>query len=50
MPSCLLEMGFITNSGDNQLFDTYLKQHAKAISKGIMNSLGVTFDESKYTW
>lgn len=49
MPSCLIEMGFITNTNDNLLFDTYLKQHAKAISKGIMTYLGLTFDESLYT-
>ena len=49
MPSCLIEMGFITNQNDNYLFDAYLKQHAKAIAKGIMNYLGVPFDESKYT-
>lgn len=49
MPSCLIEMGFISNSSDNIIFDTYLKQNAKAIAKGIMNYLGVPFDESKYT-
>ena len=50
MPSCLVEMGFISNSNDNYKFDIYLKQHAKALAKGIMNYLGVPFDEAKYTY
>lgn len=35
MPSCLLEMGFITNEEDNRLFDTNLEQYARAIADGI---------------
>lgn len=49
MPSCLLEMGYISNSADNVIFDTYLKTNAKAIAKGIMEYLKETFDENKYT-
>ena len=49
MPSCLLEMGYISNSADNVIFDTYLKTNAKAIVKGIMEYLKETFDENKYT-
>ena len=49
MPSCLLEMGFITNQDDNRVFDTYLKQNSKAIAKGIMLYLGLEFNESIYT-
>jgi len=36
MPAMLLEMGFIINEIDNQLFDEHLTDYAKAIVKGIM--------------
>ena len=49
MPSCLLEMGFISNQDDNRAFDTYLKQNSKAIAKGIMMYLGMEFNENLYT-
>lgn len=49
MPSCLLEMGFISNSSDNVIFDTYLKENAKSIAKGIMNYFDLGFDEAVYT-
>ena len=42
-------MGYISNSADNVIFDTYLKTNAKAIAKGIMEYLKETFDENKYT-
>ena len=38
-PAMLLEMGFITNTRDNQLFDTNLNAYANAIANGIMTSL-----------
>jgi len=38
-PAMLLEMGFITNARDNQLFDQNLNAYAAAITRGIMNSL-----------
>ncbi len=40
MPSCLVEMGFITSEEDNRLFDENFDEYAAAIAKGIMNSLG----------
>ena len=49
MPSCLLEMGFITDQNDNWIFDTYLKENSKAIAKGIMIYLGLEFNENAYT-
>ena len=39
MPSCLVELGFITNEKDNQLFDEKLGQYAEAIAKGILKNL-----------
>ena len=36
MPAMLLEMGFINNDIDNQLFDEHLHDYAKAIVRGIM--------------
>ena len=38
-PSMLLEMGFITNVRDNQLFDQNFNAYAEAIARGIMNAL-----------
>jgi len=38
-PSMLLEMGFITNVQDNQLFDQNLSSYAAAIAHGIINAL-----------
>jgi len=38
-PSMLLEMGFITNARDNQLFDQNFNAYAVAIARGIMNAL-----------
>jgi len=38
-PAMLLEMGFITNQRDNQLFDQNFDTYARAIADGIMTSL-----------
>ena len=38
-PAMLLEMGFITNLRDNQLFDQNLNAYAAAISRGILDGL-----------
>jgi len=38
-PSMLLEMGFITNARDNQLFDQHFNAYASGIARGIMASL-----------
>lgn len=39
MPSCLIEMGFITSDADNELLDKNLDAYAKAISDSIGNML-----------
>ncbi len=36
MPSCLVEMGFITTERDNELFDKNLEKYAAAVAEGIM--------------
>lgn len=36
MPSCLVEMGFLTSSVDNQYFDERLSSYASAIAVGIV--------------
>lgn len=36
MTSCLIELGFITNDKDNQLFEKNIEQYAKAIANGII--------------
>lgn len=39
MPSCLVELGFISNSKDNQLLDENIEQYAKAIAEGILENV-----------
>ena len=39
-PSMMVELGFITNTRDNELFDTQFNAYANAIANGIMQSLG----------
>ncbi len=39
MPSCLIELGFITDEKDNQLLDNYKKDYAKAIADGIVETI-----------
>lgn len=39
MPSCLIELGFISNAKDNELLDENLEEYAKAISIGILQNL-----------
>ena len=36
MPSCLIELGFITDDKDNELLDKNIEKYAKAIEKGII--------------
>lgn len=38
MPSCLVELGFMENELDNQMFDDHLKEYAKAIADGIIDT------------
>jgi N-acetylmuramoyl-L-alanine amidase len=39
-PAMLLELGFISNSKDNALFDCYLNDNSAAIATGILDILG----------
>lgn len=39
MPSCLVELGFITSDADNALFDEKLAEYASAIADGIEQTL-----------
>ena len=39
MPSCLIEMGFITTPEDNELFDKNFDAYAKAIADGIIQGI-----------
>lgn len=45
MPSCLIELGFLTADEDNINFDTHLEEYAAAIARGIVE-LGT--DEDLY--
>ncbi len=38
MPSCLVELGFITDDEDNKLFDENLDAYAKSIAKSIVKT------------
>lgn len=44
-PAILIELGFIDNTGDNNLFDSRRKEIIKAISKAILDQLGITYKE-----
>lgn len=48
-PAMLLEIGFITNQKDNELFDKYIFEYAEAIVKGICEILGVNYTQKTYT-
>ncbi len=39
MPSCLIELGFITDERDNQLLDSHKKEYAKAIADGVIQTI-----------
>lgn len=45
MPAMLLEMGFIINEIDNELFDEHLEEYAAAIAKGIMQYFSLEYHE-----
>ena len=46
-PAVLVEIGFIDNTGDNQLFDTKRDEITKAISKAILSQLGIKYVEAQ---
>lgn len=43
MTSMLVELGFISNALDNQLFDKHFDAYAEAVAKGICAALGVEY-------
>ena len=45
-PAVLIEIGFIDNTHDNQLFDDKFNEIAKVISKAILSQLGIKYVES----
>lgn len=45
----LVEIGFIDNSKDNKLFDSRFEEIVEAISKAILDELGVEFKEAGKT-
>lgn len=44
-PAVLIEIGFIDNSEDNNLFDSKKNEIIKAISKAILTELGIAYKE-----
>ena len=46
-PSMLVEVGFISNAKDNQLFDQQFDAYALAITKGILASLNQPYTEEE---
>ena len=46
MPAMLLELGFISNDKDNELYDKYFDDNATAIAKGILAALGEAWEEA----
>ncbi len=42
-PAVLIEIGFIDNTHDNQLFDNKFEKIVKAISKAILSQLGIKY-------
>lgn len=47
MPSCLVEVGFISNKHDNKLFDNNLKGNAKAIADAIEKTYSHYYEKDK---
>ena len=50
MPSCLVELGFLTDETDNKDFDLHMNEYAKAIADAVVKSaveLGVTDTNGK---
>lgn len=43
MPSCLVEVGFVTNSDDNKLFDKNIDYCAERLSQSLCEVLGVRY-------
>ncbi|MBQ0018090.1 MAG: N-acetylmuramoyl-L-alanine amidase [Clostridiales bacterium] len=47
MPSCLVEVGFLQDKGDNELFDNKQKEIAGAIAEAISNTYESLFEQTE---
>lgn len=45
-PAVLVELGFIDNTGDNNLFDAKRNEIIKAITKAILSQIGINYVEA----
>ncbi|SKA92264.1 N-acetylmuramoyl-L-alanine amidase [Clostridium sp. USBA 49] len=45
-PAVLIEIGFIDNTGDNNLFDAKRNEIIKAIAKAILSQIGINYVET----
>ena len=43
MPAVMVELGFISNARDNELFDTRFDEYAEAIAHGICQTFGLPY-------
>ena len=50
MPSCIVELGFIGNARDNELFDERLRDYAAAIGDGILETYDKYKDAPRLTY
>ena len=48
-PAVLVEVGFIDNTKDNELFDTKFNEIVEAITKAILEEVGIKYEESNTT-
>ncbi|MGL4617093.1 MAG: N-acetylmuramoyl-L-alanine amidase family protein [Mycoplasmoidaceae bacterium] len=46
-PAILIEIGFISSSEDNRIFDNNINEIAKAISKALLKQVGKTLNDNK---
>lgn len=47
MPSCLIELGFISNKNDNELFINNKEEYARQIAEGILTFLEIDLGDKK---
>ena len=48
-PSMMIELGFISNDGDNRDFDKYIEEYAEAVVKASCEYLGVKYVPKRQT-
>ncbi len=44
-PAILIEVGFLDNTKDNQLFDSKFDEIVKGISKAVLDEIGIKYEE-----